>query len=107
MGVLFGRFAVRGPSSMPDPDRPGEEFFFQRVFQVQQFADASSNLDPAMLQHGDPRGIIASILQTLQALYEHISGVVIPDIAYNSTHRLFVTLTILWSRHERNDSPST
>ena len=99
MGVLLGRFAMRGPSRMPDPDRSGEMLFFQGFFQVKQFADASTDLDPAMLQHRNPRRIIAAILQPPQALHEHAGGIVVPDISYNSTHALFVTLMAPFLHH--------
>ena len=60
--------AVGGPPGVADADAPAERGRGQRSGQVDQLAGAAAAVNGAVLDHGDPGRIVATVFQSLERL---------------------------------------
>ena len=87
MGVAVGRRPMSGPAGMPDPDRTVGQPIGQRRFQPVEPASGLLHRHlGVMVEHGDPRGVVAAVLQPLQSFQYPLSRLPKSDVADNSTH---------------------
>ncbi|MNT21274.1 hypothetical protein D3C72_1566090 [compost metagenome] len=68
MGVGRGRSAVGGPAGVTDADGSGQGFGGQHGLQFADLALGAAALDAAVDDGRDPGGVIAAVLQPLQAV---------------------------------------
>ncbi|MNI62711.1 hypothetical protein D3C73_1180420 [compost metagenome] len=68
VGVGLGGGAVGGPAGVADADGPGDRISRQDGLQLADLALGATALDAPAVLHGDAGGIIAAILQPLQAV---------------------------------------
>jgi len=72
VGVLIGRLAVRGPACVGDADAAlygvGRHFARDALIDL---AELLPNAESAVIEHRDPRTVIATVLQAAQSLEQH------------------------------------
>jgi hypothetical protein len=86
MRILLRRFTMGRPPRVTDPGGPTKTLFAQRLFQIDQFADATADLDFAVAMDRDAGRIVSAIFQTLQAIQENGNRVLITDVSDNAAH---------------------
>ena len=68
MGVALGRLAVGGPAGMADADIAGERLARQARFQRGELALGAPASQGAVIQGGDPGGVVAAVFEALERL---------------------------------------
>ncbi len=87
MGVFLGGTPMRGPAGMADPVRTVHRIQAYAVFQVAQFAGSAAHAERAILvQHGESRRVVTSVLQAAQTVQNDGNRFALSDIADNSAH---------------------
>ncbi len=86
MGVGFGDAAVGGPAGVADAGGAAGTLFGDLFDEVVHATDLAGHVEPAVLLHGDARGIIAAILQAFEALEQNWGCFLTSDVTYDSTH---------------------
>ncbi len=97
MGILLRRHAVRRPARVRDTDLAGEALRLREPFQVGDAAGRAHTLQfqssPApAVQHRDPGGVVAAILQPLQSLDEDGNDVTFGYRSDYSTHAVCLSI---------------
>src|SRR5262249_17991513 len=89
MGVFFRRTPMRGPPGVADAVGSIQRFKADRFLQVAQLALSTAHLHlaAAIAGHGNPRRVIAAILQLLQTVNNHRHNTLLANVTDNSTHR--------------------
>ena len=85
MRVAVARLAVRGPAGVGDAGRAGQPLGQARR-EPAHLALGLVRAQGAVLDDGDPRGVIAPVLQPGQSFDEHRDGVLAPHIADDPAH---------------------
>ena len=88
MGVLLGGPTVRRPAGVPQPHGPGEVRSPDGALQLFDLPDRAIDHHPALLQDGQPRGIIATVFQALQPVDQDRHDLLVPDVPHDPTHSL-------------------
>src|SRR5579862_1994351 len=91
MRVLIGWPPVSRPSRVADACRAVQRISFQNVLEVGELADPLAAKDPAAVDDGNSRGIVAAILEPAQPVQQDGHDVTRPHIPDNSTHTLAQT----------------
>ena len=86
MRVLFRRTPVRGPARVADTDRAGDRLVTQSRLQRLDPAHRAPHLQPAAIEHGHARGVVAAVLQPLQPIDDDADRALVPDVADDSAH---------------------
>src|SRR6266404_1253391 len=86
VGVVRGRNAMGGPSGMRDADVAADRSRVECVLENLHLADGPQTGDPATLEHGDARRIIAAVFQATQSLHEDGNRVALRNDTHDSTH---------------------
>src|SRR5664280_1244544 len=73
MGVALGRLAVRGPAGMADADIAGERLARQALFQRGELALGAPASQGAVIQGGDPGGVVAAVFEALER-FDQMAG---------------------------------
>src|ERR1019366_8476203 len=68
MGVALGRLAVRRPAGMADADIAGERLARQTRFQRGELALGAPASPGAVIQGGDPGGVVAAVFEAFERL---------------------------------------
>ncbi len=92
VGVLVGGPAVGRPAGVADPD-PGLPALAAEV--VIEDGDPSHlfvHLEGALIQVGHPRGVVAAVLQRLQAVHQYRNRVLAADVADDTAHAQYLLL---------------
>ena len=84
--ILFRRPTVRGPTRVADAVFTNEGIRDDDLFQVRQFARASSQVDDATGNDRNPSRVVAAILEFAQAVDQDRHDVLRADVADDSTH---------------------
>jgi hypothetical protein len=71
---------------MPNPEMALGRVLADLLFKRSQLTDALTNRDPFAVQHGNPRGIVASIFEVLESLKQDANRCSTSNIANNSAH---------------------
>jgi hypothetical protein len=87
MRVALGRLAVGRPARVANADVAAERPVAQDLLEVAQLAHGPAHLDGRAAYDGDPGGVVAPVLQPLQAVEQHVHRVrFVPDESDDSTH---------------------
>src|SRR5690554_5424815 len=87
VGVVFGGFAVGGPSGVGYAQMSVYWGCREGIFQLNYLADCACAFDTvAGGQDGYPGGVITAVFEAAQAFYEDWSDVAFGDGAYYSAH---------------------
>ena len=88
VGVLLRGRAVRGPARVPDAVRAVHGIEANLLFQIAQLARGPANVQLALVHHRQARGVVAAVLQPLQAFQQHGHHTFVSDVTDNSRHKL-------------------
>ena len=88
MGIAIGGRSVRGPARMADSALNCQGLLLEHLFQDPHPAGALPHLEPPILDRGQPRAIVAAILQPAQPRDQNRAGLMHPCVTDDSTHRL-------------------
>src|SRR6185369_4330563 len=86
MGVLFRWAAVRGPAAVAEPDLAVHGRRRQQVGQLADLADAAAQLQPAAVQDGDARRVVAPVFEALEALEQDRRNLLAADVPDDAAH---------------------
>src|SRR5258708_7418790 len=86
VGVVRGRNAMSGPSSMRNADVAADRSRVERLLENFHFADGPEAGDSAGVEHGDALGIVAAVFQAAQSLHEDGNRVALCNDTHDSTH---------------------
>ncbi len=86
MGVALGRPSVSGPTRMADAGLAGQGILGQHSLKLAQLARRPAALQHAIHQGGDACGVVAPVLQALEALDQTRRGRAGPDNADDAAH---------------------
>src|SRR5687767_158098 len=75
---------------MPNAYRSDHRIAIQHVFQVLELAFAAAHVYMAIVQNGDPGGIVAPVLEFSQTLQNQRRRVSFTDISDNTAHYLLI-----------------
>src|SRR5690554_2897966 len=85
--VVFGGFAVGGPSGVGYAQVAVNGCSFQGIFQLDDLAHSAGTFDAvAGGQYGDAGGVVAAVFKAAEAFYEDGGDVAFGDGAYYSAH---------------------
>src|SRR5690606_20849356 len=87
MGVTFNRLSMCGPARMSNTNCARKRLRSKAFFKVDQLAFSAPTRQLSILQSGNTCGIIATIFQPFQGIYQKRCNVIFTDDANNSTHR--------------------
>ena len=87
MRIVLARRAVRRPAGVRDPHRRAQTVLVEHRLQPLDLSQAPKPLEPAAAHDGQPRRIVAAILQAPQTLHENGDHVTLGYRAYDSAHR--------------------
>src|SRR3546814_7513423 len=68
MGVVLGRPTVSRPAGVADADGAVERLALDNAGEIGKLALGAPAVDRAVAQRGDARGVVAAVLQALQAV---------------------------------------
>ena len=86
VGVLLGGPPVRRPAGMPETDRPDQVGTPDGVLQLFDLAHRPVHHHPPLLQHGQPGGIVAPVLQPLQPVQQDRYDLLVSDVPDDTAH---------------------
>ncbi len=98
MGVLLGHAAVRGPAGVGEADRGRRGSYGNAavalgpivgrngIAQVREVSDCADRVDVPVFEQGDPRRVIAAVLQLLEPLDEEVTARPLPHVADDAAH---------------------
>jgi hypothetical protein len=86
VGVAGVGLAVGGPAGVADAEPAVDGFFVNEGGEAGEFAGVAPDLDGAVFQHCEAGGVIAAVLEALEAVQDDRGRVTRPDIANDSTH---------------------
>src|SRR5581483_3977529 len=87
MRVDIARFAVRGPASVTNAERPMHRLL---LAQFRELADASgllADIDRVIVLHGHAGGVVSPVFQPVQTFQKEIERGFGSNISDNSAHR--------------------
>ncbi len=91
MSVFLGGPPMRGPAGVPDAESALHRIEADGLFQVAQFALGAADFQIAVAVHRQPRRIVSTVLQALQAFEDNRNRLMLSDIAHNSAHRSIIS----------------
>ncbi len=87
MGVPIRGHPVGGPAGVGDPQGPVDRGVREVGFQLGDLALGLPDAQTPPVHHGQPRGVVAPVLQPLQAREEDLGRAVGADVADDAAHR--------------------
>ena len=78
--------AVRGPAGVADAERPADRFGLERLRQSLDTPDLFAQVEHAVRQDADPRGVVTAIFQPAQALDQQRGCFFFANVSNNATH---------------------
>ena len=89
VSVYIGRRSVGRPSGVADTDCAFKLRIADNLLQIADFTYMFSGLNLSIPVQGDPRGVIASVLQPFQPLYNNFFRIILrADVSNNTAHNL-------------------
>src|SRR6185369_7753560 len=85
-----------GPARMRHAEPAGERLAVELVLELRDLADGAAQAELLVALHdGDAGGVVAAVLEALQALHEHRNDVAFCDCADNAAHSAWSLLGFL------------
>ncbi len=78
--------AMRCPAGVADAGLAGQGLVHEKVREVHELADRAAAVEPAVVDGGDPGGIVAAVLQPLQGLDENRRDLMVPENPDDTAH---------------------
>jgi len=85
--VGFGRPAVRGPAGVSDSRFPDRARGPELLHQAAELARRAVDLEAAVRQRRDARGVVPPVFEPLQALQEQGRGLLGADVSDDAAHQ--------------------
>ena len=86
MGVALGDRAVRGPACVSETGRRARAVRRRCLLQELKVPDGADVLEPVVFEERDPRGVVAAVLEPLEALDEKRLRCSRPDVSDDAAH---------------------
>ena len=86
VGVVLVRLAVRGPARVAHAEGAVQRLLAEFRLEVAELPLGAHDLDAVAVDDGDPRAVVAAVLQFLQSADEHRHDVARADISDDSAH---------------------
>jgi hypothetical protein len=86
VSIFFSGTSVGCPSRMAKTKLAGHRFLFEQFFKVPQFAGTSPHGKLVVLDYGNARGVVPSVLKRLESTHDDGYRVSGTDVAEDSTH---------------------
>ncbi len=87
MGVLVGRPAVGGPPGVSYAYSPPVAEIGEDRFEIIEIADGMEQLEAALVDYGDARGVVSPVFELAQASKEDVAALSVTDVADDPTHQ--------------------
>ena len=84
--ILLRSASVRGPPRVADAGRGLERLLADEVEQVLQFPHLAADFCVVVLDYGDPRGVVAAILESLEPAEQFLDDRTVRREANDATH---------------------
>jgi hypothetical protein len=86
MGILIGRFSMRGPASVADAVGSGGRLFRHELSELRDAPGAFARFDVLTVNDRDAGGVVAAIFETTQTIEQDGSCLGTSDVSNNATH---------------------
>ena len=88
VGIFLSDGSMSSPSGMADSGGSAERLSVDEVFEVEEFSDGLSEIPFLIMNGGDSRGVVASVLEIFEAREDMVCNILVACNADNSAHNL-------------------
>ena len=103
--VRLGDAAVRRPARVAEPVVGLGAVRARRLLQVLEVADRADVLEPVSLAERDPGGVVAAVLESLEALEQQLLALSRPDVSDDPAHASPPSPTLIRNASENAEEP--
>src|SRR6478672_471733 len=94
MSVWSGGCAVSGPARVPDTNGALGQVVQQLALQHRELAGGLHDLEAVPIDHRDPGGVVAAVLQAAETFQQQSGSLARSDVANDTTHRVDLSPSI-------------